>query len=247
MANPYESASYLSDYLLFHFGKPRELCPWTSAPKVAFDFHRRIVDQMVVGKGGRALDLGCAVGRVSFELSKRFDEVIGIDKSRAFIRAATRMAKRRSCSFQVADEGGLSSHRTVRLPAGSRPGRVRFEVGDAQKLRSGLGAFDLVVMANLIDRLPEPMKCFRKLPSLVNPGGLLVITSPYSWLEQYTSKRRWLGRGRRGTMLEALRKLLAPHFKLAKRRDLPFLIREHRRKYEFVIAEASAWRRSRDG
>jgi hypothetical protein len=45
-------------------------------------------------------------------------------------------------------------------------------------------------------------------------------------------------------MLEALRKLLAPHFKLIKRRDLPFLIREHKRKYEFVIAEASSWTRT---
>lgn len=246
MPNPYESAQYLSDYLLFHFGKPPDLCDGPWAPKGVFEFHRRIVTKMIAGRGARALDLGCAVGRVSFELSKRFDEVIGIDKSRAFIRAANRMAGRRSCSFQVAGEGGLRLRRTVRLDPTFRVSRVRFETGDAQNLRRDIGAFDLVVMANLIDRLPDPMKCLAGLPALVKPGGQLVITSPYSWLEEYTPRQKWLGRGRRGTMLETLQKLLAPYFKLIKRRDLPFLIREHKRKYEFVIAEATAWTRSRE-
>jgi hypothetical protein len=31
--------------------------------------------------------------------------------------------------------------------------------------------------------------------------------------------------------------LLRPHFRLARRGDLPFLIREHRRKYQLVVAE----------
>ena len=250
MPNPYESAQYLSEYLLFHYGKPKQLCDWPFAPKGVFDFHRRIVRDMVRPvrkKGSRALDLGCAVGRLSFELSRCVDEVVGVDFSRSFIRTARSLAKKHSLSLEVKDEGGLTSRRTIRLDSKSQNRSVHFEIGNAQKLRPGLGSFDVVVMANLIDRLPDPMKCFHRLPALVRTGGQLVITSPYSWLEQYTPKRRWIGRGRRGTMLQALRRILSPHFKLMKRRDLPFLIREHRRKYQLVIAEATSWIRSRNG
>jgi len=36
-------------------------------------------------KMGRALDLGCAVGRSSFELAREYQEVVGIDISQTFI------------------------------------------------------------------------------------------------------------------------------------------------------------------
>ena len=40
---------------------------------------------------GRALDIGCAVGASSFGLADRYEEVIGIDFSHAFVNAAKRM------------------------------------------------------------------------------------------------------------------------------------------------------------
>jgi 2-polyprenyl-3-methyl-5-hydroxy-6-metoxy-1,4-benzoquinol methylase len=36
----------------------------------------------------RALDLGCAVGRSSFELTRYFDRVVGLDYSARFIQVA---------------------------------------------------------------------------------------------------------------------------------------------------------------
>jgi hypothetical protein len=40
-----------------------------------------------------------------------------------------------------------------------------------------------------------------------------------------------------------LRERLAPAFDFHQALDLPFLIREHRRKYQWSVAEASMWRR----
>jgi 2-polyprenyl-3-methyl-5-hydroxy-6-metoxy-1,4-benzoquinol methylase len=40
---------------------------------------------------GKALDVGCAVGGTSFELSRDFDHVVGIDFSHAFVDAANAM------------------------------------------------------------------------------------------------------------------------------------------------------------
>jgi hypothetical protein len=97
-------------------------------------------------------------------------------------------------------------------------------------------------MANLIDRLPDPAACLALLPSLIPSGGWLILTSPYTWLEEYTPREKWLIDADGGT-LGALQKHLAPAFELHHTLDVPFLIREHRRKYQWSIAEGSIWRR----
>ncbi len=60
-------------------------------------------------------------------------------------------------------------------------------VGDACDLPD-LGKFGCVFAANLICRLPEPADFYSRLPDMIVPGGLLFITSPYTWLETYTEK-----------------------------------------------------------
>ena len=46
----------------------------------------------------------------------------------------------------------------------------------------------MVLAANLICRLPRPMDFLNRLKELVVPAGIVVITSPYTWLEEYTPK-----------------------------------------------------------
>jgi len=97
-------------------------------------------------------------------------------------------------------------------------------------------------MANLIDRLPDPARCLAQLPALVAPGGALILTSPYTWLEEYTPRDKWLDQGR-GT-LATLREKLAPSFALVHTFDLPMVIRDHHRKSHWVATEASVWQRT---
>ena len=115
------------------------------------------------------------------------------------------------------------------------------------ELRSTLGSFDVVLMANLIDRLRAPQRCLAQLPGLVHPGGQLVITSPYTWLEDFTPRENWVGGFERdGAVvhtLDGLQAALAQDFELAGTRDLPFLIREHARKFQLSVAQASLWKR----
>jgi putative 4-mercaptohistidine N1-methyltranferase len=198
--------------------------------------------RVVLEKRTRALDLGCAVGRSSFELGRHFDEVIGIDFSRHFIAAAERMRAERAVTVSVPGESAATEEMRLELPSGLRTDHVRFERGDACALRADLGIFDFVLMANLIDRLPDPGECLARMPGLIPRGGWLVITSPYTWLEEYTPREKWLDGGGRGA-LSALKNRLAPAFDLQHVFDLPFLIREHRRKYQWSVAEASVWRR----
>jgi len=243
----YESDAAVEQYLLFHYGTPEQICPLLPEARGACGFAARCVSEPLkhieLQKRTRALDLGCAVGRSSFELRRHFDEVLGIDFSGRFVAEAERMRDDRAVMIRATTEGSATEELRLELPRDLPGKKISFEQGDACNLRADIGAFDLVLMANLIDRLPDPAKCLARLPGLISSGGWLIITSPYTWLEEYTPREKWLDGGGRGT-LSALKEKLEPDFELRKVLDLPFLIREHRRKYQWSVAEASLWRRT---
>lgn len=240
--NLYETQSYLNEYLFFHYGKPKNFCPHPLAPKEALNFQQRIVAQCVLPlrfKGlTRGLDIGCAVGRSTFELARVVDEVTGIDYSKNFIRAANQIARKHSIQIRVKEEGDRHSRQTVFLSPSLRRGNASFHVGDARDLRCfSESQFHVVLAINLIDRLPSPQKFLAQLPDLVAQGGQLVLASPFTWMEEYTPRREWIDS-------RSLPSLLRPHFGLVRRRDLPFLIREHRRKYQWCVSEVSTYVRT---
>ncbi len=246
--NPYETEKLLNEYLLFHYGAEDDVLPWAMGPREALNYPVRCVteclDVAVLPANARALDVGCAVGRSSLELARHCTEVLGIDFSARFIEAAQVLQSGGALVYSRADEGENATSLTARIPEGIEPQRLRFECGDACALRTDIGTFDVVLGANLVDRLPLPERFLAALPRLVRPGGQLILTSPYTWLPEYTPREKWIG-GRDGrTTLDGLRTELGPAFSLRETKDLPFLIREHSRKFQWSVAQASIWRRT---
>ncbi|MFP4282753.1 MAG: putative 4-mercaptohistidine N1-methyltransferase [Opitutales bacterium] len=246
----YESERILHEYLLFHYGEPAQLLPWDMGPTSALNFPRRCVEETfeptALPSEARILDLGCAVGRSTFELSRYGAEVIGIDYSRAFINAAQALAAGQRVPYAIKQSGHTYESAEAVVPAGCHPQRVTFEVGDAHDLRSDLGDFDLVLACNLLCRLHTPQRLLERLASLVRPGGQLVLTTPHTWMEEFTESSRWLAPADgESPPLGPLTAALAPAFSLVRHRDMPFLIREHRRKFQWSVAEATIWRRGR--
>ncbi len=241
--NPYESTKLVDEYLLFHFGEPEDVLPWPQGPPDALDFAVRTVDQTFpwdsIPTPGRALDLGCAVGRSSFELSTRCESVVGIDYSAAFIRAAETIRTEGELAYRRLEEAGQFTSAMARRPAAARPERVEFETGDAMNLRDDLGAFHLVHAANLVCRLTEPARFLDRLPSLLESGGYLVLTTPCTWLEEFTPRDNWP----KTTTLDLLHEHLDAAFDLCSTMDMPFVIREHRRKFQWTVAQSTVWQR----
>jgi putative 4-mercaptohistidine N1-methyltranferase len=247
----YESERALAEYLLFHYGAPDQILPHPKGPLAALEFPARCVSECVrfasLPGRARALDLGCAVGRSTFELGRHFTEVTGADLSARFIAAAAQLARVGRMFFDATVEGRLTRTMEAVVPSGIDRGRVRFRVADALNLPADLGSFDLVLAANLIDRLPRPGAFLRQLAGLVRPGGQAVVISPYTWLEEFTPESEWLGGrlvdGRPVRSGDALRSILDPDFVLLGAEQLSFLIREHERKYQWSVAEATIWQR----
>lgn len=244
MNNPYETPEIVAQYLLFHYGPPEINLPWQFGPQEALDFPKRIVDQITAhpstGERRSALDLGCAVGRSSFELSRFCKKVLGVDFSHAFVDVAQRLASGREVPYAIIEEGDSKLELQAALPEGVRPERVQFRQGDAVRPNPEWGRFDLVLLANLLCRVPDPARCLIEVGKLIEPGGLLAITSPATWLEEYTPRERWLARHGRET-LQGITDLLEPRFHLLETLDIPFLIREHRRKFQWSVAQFTLW------
>jgi putative 4-mercaptohistidine N1-methyltranferase len=245
--NPYESDELLQQYLIFHYAKGEAQFPYAFGGADALEFPQRCAlegaDLSKLAENARALDLGCSVGRSSFELARHCKEVIGIDYSQAFIDAANRLVVEGQHPATRLDEGSATTQLMVEVDPEIDRSQVSFEQGDAQNIREDIGRFDLVIACNLICRLPEPMRLLRRLPELIKPGGQLFITTPFSWLEEYTPSGNWLGDGAQDSFA-GLQKALQPAFVLDTQWDMPFLIREHARKFQYSIAQASLWHRA---
>ena len=247
----YETNKAVSEYLLFHYGKPEEQCPHAFGPTSALNYPVRCISECLdldkVPKGARGLDLGCAVGRSSFEMAKHCQEVVSIDFSHAFIERANQLKADGRCYYTHTQEGAIQNKAEAVIDSSIDRSRLKFQQGDAMNLPGDLGTFHVVLMANLIDRLTQPTDCLSRLASLVEKGGQLIITSPYTWLEEYTPKENWLGgyedNGKSVSTLDGLKGTLEKDFDLQTTKDLPFLIREHARKYQWSVAQASIWLR----
>jgi 2-polyprenyl-3-methyl-5-hydroxy-6-metoxy-1,4-benzoquinol methylase len=99
----------------------------------------------------RAFDLGCGSGATANMLSQRGFDVVGVDPS----------------------------GRGIALARNAYPS-IRFEVGSAYDDLAGLyGTFPLVVSLEVIEHCFDPRRFARTLYSLVEPGGIAVVSTPY--------------------------------------------------------------------
>ena len=244
----YETDAMVSMYDEFHYGDEALGVPnfMKALSDLSIDAHRHHGN----GSQARALDLGCATGRATFELAQVFDKVIGIDFSARFIQVGLRMAETGSIRYTIPEEGDLVSYHERRLDSLGLSGaakKVEFWQGDACNLKDIFTNFDLILAANLIDRLYSPRRFLDVVASRLNPGGLLVLASPYTWLEEYTKKSEWIGGfkkdGESYTTLDGLKDILGGSFELVEGpRAVPFTIRETCRKHQHTLSELTVWK-----
>ncbi|MEC5126712.1 putative 4-mercaptohistidine N1-methyltransferase [Verrucomicrobiales bacterium BCK34] len=240
----YESDVLRDWYLLFHYGTAEEITAGlgfdvAGLPARCLEFPVTTTEMLGDEPVGRVLDLGCAVGRSSFEFSRRAEAVIGIDFSQSFVDAAEAIRSGASLTYRRYGEMHLSEMLRASLPDGVNADRIQFEQGDAMALRADLGSFDLVHAANLLCRLPEPFRFMKRLPELVNPGGHLIMATPATWMDQYTPRENQPV----GLTLDYLKHHLEADFEMVSVEEVPFLIREHRRKLQLSTSQTSVWRR----
>lgn len=242
----YETDYMLSQYAEFHYGNRYFGVP--NFPKTLAALAMEIMGEQ---KKSKALDIGCAVGRASFELARHFDHVTGVDFSARLINLGVQMAQQGVVRYTISDEGDLvhyEERRLDQLDLSHVADKVEFMQGDACNLKPIYRGYDLILAANLIDRLYKPTQFLKNIHERLNKDGILLLASPYTWLEQHTDKEEWLGGfkkdGESFTTLDGLKQLLEPHFDLVRGPEsIPFVIRETSRKFQHTLSEVTAWKR----
>src|ERR1700677_1225603 len=209
--NIYETDPLLNQYLLFHYGTAEDQLPYSFGPQDALFYPTRCVAEFLpgIGRVSRALDLGCAVGRSTFELAAGADEVIGIDLSSQFIAAAQAMQTAGQLEIRILEEGQRLTVVTRRLDPQIDRSKCRFFVEDALRIPPELGTFDLVLAANLVDRVSRPADLLRGIKRLLRANGHLILASPYTWLEEFTPRENWLADATAST-LSRIQEVLEP-------------------------------------
>jgi len=242
----YESDKQLAEYAEFHYGA--EYFGVANFPQTLAAI---AIEAMRDKPARKAMDLGCATGRASFELARHFEQVTGVDFSARFINLGVQLAEQGTVRYTLSDEGELVNYKTAHLAdlgLEAVRGKVDFVQSDACNLKPFLNGFDLVLAANLIDRLYDPAQFLGAIHERINLGGVLLIASPYTWLEEHTARENWVGGfkkdGENFTTLDGLKALLGTHFRLLQApQDVPFVIRETRRKFQHSVAEVTLWER----
>lgn len=242
----YETDIMLSQYAEFHYGD--EYFNVANFPKKLAEL---AVEMMAGRPMKKALDLGCSVGRASFELARYFDKVTGIDFSARLINLGTQMAEQGVVRYTITDEGELVHYKERRLDQldlEDTASKVEFLQGDACNLKPMFEGYDLILAANLIDRLYKPAQFLTTVHERLNQDGILMLASPYTWLEEHTEKEHWLGGfkkdGESFTTLDGLKAILEPHFELIRGpEEIPFVIRETSRKFQHTLSEVTVWKR----
>lgn len=242
--NVYETDELIAQYCEFHYGSEnfgvKNFC--VNSVELLKPYIKDI-------KTKKALDLGCSVGRSTYELARNFDEVIGIDFSANFINVGVKLKNYDSLIYKVKKEGEIFEEKSVSLESlglEEIKNKVSFMQGDACNLKDIYTGFDLIFCSNLIDRLYYPQMFLDDIPNRINKDGLLVLLSPYTWLEDYTPKENWLGGYMKDNKevytLDTLKEKLGD-FELLETIDVPFVIKETSRKYQHTISQMSIWKK----
>jgi len=257
--NVYETDDSLNMYLELHYPSriTEQIIENIDSVVPILRFPQRVTELLQslqpVKTNNRALDVGCSVGGSAFRLATYFDHVEAFDYSENFIATAKRIQSGEQVPFQVPIEGDISEKAIVETNIdASIMKKVNFFQGNACELNEyayNMGAFDGVIISNLLCRLPDPQATLNALPKIVNKGGVVVIVTPFSWFEEYTPRSKWLGGyvDTDGQPIYSKDKLIeimqGLGFKKIHDKSMPLVIREHQRKYQLIISDATGWRK----
>lgn len=249
----YETDPDVVPFCELHYGRPKGVIP------VGEDYPRQLAEEVLKhvqaagGATGRALELGCAVGRTTFELAKVFDHVTGLDFTARKIRIGVEMVDKGYTQWQIASEGDIVDFEQAALKdlgfGDAVRGKVEFLQADPANVKSLFKGYDLIVINGVLEESYNPAAFLETVHERLNDGGLLAIACSNHWTEARTKRENWLGgfkdkTGENCSTLQGLKRILGGRFDLLEASmALPRSLRSDARVYDFRLMQGSIWRK----
>jgi SAM-dependent methyltransferase/uncharacterized protein YbaR (Trm112 family) len=206
----------LSTYCFDHYGDldPEESKDSPVSPGSVLKVLKKGLSGMKDKVSGPVIDIGCAVGRTTFELAETLDEIVlGVDLNFDMLRTATSILANGRLVYPRRRVGIVFDRRE--FPAVfDKAKNVDFWVCDACALPFADACFSFAVSLNVLDCVGAPYDHLKELARILKHDACALISTPYDWAANATPVESWLGghsqrSENRGSSEMMLRSLLA--------------------------------------
>ena len=186
---------HLSTYAYDHYGDldPGESMSSLVLPGSIVKLLRRGLPSMNRTVKGPVIDMGCAVGRTTFELAHGCDEIVlGVDLNFGMLKTAATILETGYASYPRR-RGGIAFERRNFPVVFEEAKNVDFWVCDATALPFSADAFSAAVSLNVLDCAWSPYDHLKEVGRILMPGGSALVSTPYDWTAHATPVEAWLG------------------------------------------------------
>ncbi|MCF7928065.1 MAG: hypothetical protein K9L68_03750 [Spirochaetales bacterium] len=254
----YEDPDLIASYLWSHYGD-------LAGDEEAGDAYPCWCEAMG-NPAGQIIDIGAAVGRLNFEMSRTAELSVGVDLSAGLVEAARTLRRRGVIDAELVVEGHIRRTRRFLLrtegkgneigkhkenAAPIRVERTDFLLADALRLPFPSSVFSAAASLNIVDKVPSPRSHLMEAGRvLAKEGARLLFSDPYSWSAAVAPADCWLGGShadaRRGS--EGVCSILCseaseegrtffPPMKLTAEGSAIWKIRHHENRYELIYSK----------
>jgi len=142
---------------------------------------------------GPVIDIGCSVGRTSFELADRFDHlVLGVDLNFSMVKIATTAMNSGSIIYPKRRVGIVYDKRSFKATFENTE-KLDFWVCDAAALPFSDGSFNFCASLNVLDCVGSPYDFLKELSRILKPKAEAIVSTPYDWTVNATPIESWIG------------------------------------------------------
>ena len=200
-------------------------------------------------RSSSALDAGCAVGRLTFEMAARNNWAVGCDLSQNFVRIARQLAHNRKLKFSLPLEGALRETFQCDLPVAWRSDNVEFIVADVLALPFARNTFRQTSSLNLLDRVTYPLAHLYEMNRVAQlHDASFLFADPFSWSTAAAPEERWLGGTASGKyagrgidnvrqLLTGKDKILTPPWRIIQEGEITWTMRTHTNHRELINSQ----------
>jgi SAM-dependent methyltransferase/uncharacterized protein YbaR (Trm112 family) len=187
-----------------------------------------------------AVELGCSVGRGLHELARGAGLVVGVDTSLGALRRARRVLDGAGLRYARRIAGRHYAPAAIVAPPAAA--RVELVCADAADPPIPPGRFGRVAALNVLDVVHDPGALLVVAGELTQPGGELLLASPYAWQSGYVGEQHRLGEHDPGAAVAA--RLGELGFRVDDEADLEWRLRRDARS---AVVYRAHWLRARKG
>lgn len=200
---------HLSSYAFDHYNdlnpNPDKEASLYDAPSggsivACLDTGLRLIEDNPVSEKGRQdaisnpmIDIGCAVGRTTFELANRYPGIcLGIDINFSMLRVAQKVLRESLVQFPLKRLGVVYDRQEFKVEFENATA-VDFWACDALALPFEEATFGFASGLNVFDSVTSPRDLLVSIGHILKPAATAVIATPYDWSPAATPIETWVG------------------------------------------------------